>query len=484
MVAFILYGNIGLGPDEAQYWTWSQQLDWGYYSKPPGIAWLIWIGSQLFGNTELGVRSEAVFVGSLIPLAVFWLAYHCQLTPRACFWSGVIMAFSPLGLLSTFFAITDGGMVLFWTLSSALLALAIQRQTPLPYIWLGIAILGGALFKWPIYLFWVLVLASAYVYPRIASWKLGLGVLISLLGLLPSVIWNSQHEWATFRHVFATLKGGSQPHVGSQANLGAFIGEQLLLLSPILGILLALAFKKLFCSEQPLNRSVKWCGWVSLGILGLTSVMALFQKMQGNWAVFAYPTAIVFLCGVFLEEKRSRCWLQGGLACGGVLMGLIFLIQSSGRLPYTLSPFRHHLGWNSLSPILEHEGYRPTEHFLFGDKYQTSSLLSFYGKEQKRAYFLNLHGIRKNQFSFWPRMAQEQKGKTGFYVLPENEPHLSRDQPKRIADLEQKLKPYFQQVTFLGIKPLFSQDEKVLKGAFIFLCENYLGEEPTESELY
>jgi len=27
--------------DEAQYWFWSQNLDFGYYSKPPMIAWFI-----------------------------------------------------------------------------------------------------------------------------------------------------------------------------------------------------------------------------------------------------------------------------------------------------------------------------------------------------------------------------------------------------------------------------------------------------------
>ena len=27
--------------DEAQYWTWSRALDFGYFSKPPMIAWVI-----------------------------------------------------------------------------------------------------------------------------------------------------------------------------------------------------------------------------------------------------------------------------------------------------------------------------------------------------------------------------------------------------------------------------------------------------------
>ncbi|MDD3837175.1 MAG: 4-amino-4-deoxy-L-arabinose transferase, partial [Phenylobacterium sp.] len=31
-----------LYPDEAQYWLWSRTLDFGYFSKPPVVAWTIW----------------------------------------------------------------------------------------------------------------------------------------------------------------------------------------------------------------------------------------------------------------------------------------------------------------------------------------------------------------------------------------------------------------------------------------------------------
>ncbi len=32
---------IELSVDEAQYWHWSQNLDYGYFTKPPLIAWAI-----------------------------------------------------------------------------------------------------------------------------------------------------------------------------------------------------------------------------------------------------------------------------------------------------------------------------------------------------------------------------------------------------------------------------------------------------------
>src|SRR5438876_80491 len=86
--------GIGLGPDEAQYWTWSQILDWGYYSKPPGIAWQIKFGTSFFGNTELGVRFVSVVISSLQSLAVYFLAQKAHARVSTAFWAAIIMAWS------------------------------------------------------------------------------------------------------------------------------------------------------------------------------------------------------------------------------------------------------------------------------------------------------------------------------------------------------------------------------------------------------
>ena len=48
-----------LYPDEAQYWLWSRTLDFGYYSKPPVIAWAIWATTALGGDAEPWVRLSA-----------------------------------------------------------------------------------------------------------------------------------------------------------------------------------------------------------------------------------------------------------------------------------------------------------------------------------------------------------------------------------------------------------------------------------------
>ncbi|MFQ5729642.1 MAG: ArnT family glycosyltransferase, partial [Waddliaceae bacterium] len=458
--AFVIWGIqanvIELGPDEAQYWTWSQKLDWGYYSKPPGVAWQIWLGTQLLGNTELGVRILSVVISFLLALSVYFLARVCRLKANTAFWAGMVMAFSPLGIMASFLATTDGGMILFWTLACIAMASALSRGVAPNYYLLGALIMLGALFKWPIYLFWVFVLLAMCIYSTLRSRHVLCGMAISLLGCLPSVLWNSSHKWVTFQHVLSTIKGGSSPL--QQGNFVDFLGAQMSLLSPILFVLLVLAFVSLLRNSSKVWPSVLFCGAMSLLLLTIYSTMALFQKMQGNWSLFAYPSGIVLLGWFACERgKRGKPWLIGGVILSVVLsISVLSLptVQARGLLPipYKVNPFKHNLGWTKLKEELALLGYDPEQHFLFGDKYQMSSLLSFYSPGQKRTYFLNLHGTRQNQFSYWPSMADEQQRKTGFFVLAENSPRLEREFPERIKQYQIQLKDYFEEVHFEGLR--------------------------------
>jgi len=48
--------------DEAYYWMWSQHLAGGYYDHPPMVAWVITLGTTLFGDTPLGVRFATIML--------------------------------------------------------------------------------------------------------------------------------------------------------------------------------------------------------------------------------------------------------------------------------------------------------------------------------------------------------------------------------------------------------------------------------------
>ncbi|PJD95545.1 MAG: hypothetical protein CK425_08500 [Parachlamydia sp.] len=477
--------RIGLGPDEAQYWTWSQSLDWGYYSKPPGIAWQIWLGTKLWGNTELGVRFLAVVMGILLPLLVYRLARVCDLLPRTAFWAGIIMAFSPLGIMGSLLAITDGGMMLFWTAACIILLQAISRQATPSYLLLGTCILLGALFKWPIYIFWLWVLIALIFFPYLRSKQLFVGIALSLVGLLPSVIWNISHRWATFQHVFSTVKGGETQALW-QGNLFEFLGAQAVLLSPLLFFCILLALGALF-KQRP--RDPLWfCGAISVMTLTLFCVYALFKKTQGNWCVFIYPTWIVYLSWFLGENvKWGKAAFKVSMTVS-ILMSLFGLsipyaqaegILSQLQIPYKWNPFRHNVGWQQMTSALTQAGYDSQNNFLLGDRYQMSSLLSFYGPEQKRAYFFNLEGIRKNQFSFWPGMSVERLGETGFFAHVDQAPFT--DISTYVEAYTQKLSPYFKRVEFLGSFPLFHAYGVRVKRLLLFKCVSFEGKEPAES---
>ncbi|GAB4232271.1 MAG: glycosyltransferase family 39 protein [Chlamydiales bacterium] len=477
MLILASYGPIALGPDEAQYWTWSQSLDWGYYSKPPGIAWEIAFGTFLFGNTELGVRFGAIVLGFFLPLSVFELARSCRLHADAALMSALMLAFSPLGFLASLFATTDHGYVLFWTLSCVCLIKGIERQAPPSYLILGLLIGLGALFKWPIYVFWLIVIVAILANPVLKSRSLIYGFLLSLLGCLPSLVWNIQHDWSTFRHVIATILGSKgSDYAGPGGNFFDFLGAQAALVSPLLFILMLIAFIRATKSWKGLRPSLKACCLITIIPLTLYLGAALFKKMQGNWAVFVYPTAFVITGWYLIEKMRwGKIWGYAGVILSIFLFGVLVFTPIS----YRYNPLRHCLGWRELNEILVKAGYNPSDDFLFSDHYQMTSLLSFYGPEKKQAYFFNISGRRKNQFSYWETADLKEKGKEGYFVIVA--PSWTEDRQEKIL---KNLQPYFEEVRLISEAPLWVIHQKPQKIALVFKGIAFKGNQPKDPEIY
>src|SRR5437879_11150880 len=89
VVLALLYAGIGLMPDEAQYWTWSKALSYGYYSKPPAIAWQIAAGCKLFGDSEFGVRFFGAVLSFFLSLSIYFLGRSAGLEKKWSFWSAI-----------------------------------------------------------------------------------------------------------------------------------------------------------------------------------------------------------------------------------------------------------------------------------------------------------------------------------------------------------------------------------------------------------
>src|SRR3990172_5724440 len=57
--------------DQAQYWAWSRDLAFGYYSKPPLIAWIISGSTAVCGDGEFCVRLPSPLIHGLTSILVY-----------------------------------------------------------------------------------------------------------------------------------------------------------------------------------------------------------------------------------------------------------------------------------------------------------------------------------------------------------------------------------------------------------------------------
>ncbi|MDX1656806.1 MAG: glycosyltransferase family 39 protein, partial [Candidatus Competibacteraceae bacterium] len=101
--------------DEAQYWEWSQRLDWSYYSKGPWVAWLIALSTGLLGHGEWQVRLPAWLANGIFLILLFAFARDLWGSRRAGWWA------AGLGLLTPFYfglgqvMTSDIWLFTFWT---------------------------------------------------------------------------------------------------------------------------------------------------------------------------------------------------------------------------------------------------------------------------------------------------------------------------------------------------------------------------------
>lgn len=486
MGCLIALTPIDLGPDEAQYWTWSQLLDIGYYSKPAGIAYQMAATTAMIGNTPFGVRFGPLLIAFFLPLMIYGIAKQVQLSDKESFWAATVMAFCPIGILASFLATTDGGFLLFWTAALYLLAKSTKQDQ---FAWKSLAavVCLGAFFKWPMYWIWVICLIASFWIHNWRTYRLLWAVLLSFLALVPSLVWNMENEWATFRHVGSTV---IEPAArGTKGNPIEFFGAQVGLLTPIFFLFWVMGLYKVWDQRKKLNQGLLLMTAISFGIVAVHLLISCTKKLQGNWCVWAYPAAMIPIAFA-ANSQKGRFWLKTGVALSISALCLAFFLPTLQKKGYAHSlafknhPWRHLLGWSQLQSVIasaetDHQGA-----FLFADRYQTASLISFYSPQQKRSYFLHLSGVRKNQFSFWPGIEDEQIGNDGIFVWVETTDRINEPIEQVQQLLHQKLSPFFAEVVSLPPEALWSTGNRVDKIALLFHCQKYNGKTAEASQLF
>ncbi len=120
-VTALAFNGTDLFTDEAQYWSWSREPAFGYYSKPPLIAWIIAATTPVCGDSEFCVRLPSVFFHLATSLVIYVIGLRL-FSERVGFWSAVTFATLPGISASSGIISTDVPLLFAWAV--ALLAFA------------------------------------------------------------------------------------------------------------------------------------------------------------------------------------------------------------------------------------------------------------------------------------------------------------------------------------------------------------------------
>lgn len=458
---FAAYGPLGLAGDEAHYWTWSQRLDWSYYSKGPLTAWLIAASTGLLGNTELGVRLPAglLSVGLFVVLADLAIrlrtVLHGPMTAvqRARLRLLVLlgMAAHPMFAVSGLLMTIDAPFLLAW--AAALWGIFRAEVEGWRWGWVVAGLAGGLGFlaKYTIGLLagllavywtvtWVLHRRMPASDPgdgavrrsqglcgfraAVTDWRLWLGGALALACTLPVLVWNAGQEWVSFRHVGGqvsdergwSLVGGLEPLVYQMVN-------------PPLAVLLAGALVLLLrWSQQPgvsvaARRASVWMLASTLGTLLFFCVAGLQTKVQPNWPAPLWLSGVVLVfavlplvrspgAGLAVEPDRVPRWVRwsaGRLLVPSIVLGLVMgVLGHVSTLFYRLGldpqvdPARVLLGYDQLGSVVgEMRREFPEVQTVLSDDYDLASRVWFYTPDQPAVRLLRLDNRRSNQFDLW-----------------------------------------------------------------------------------
>jgi len=312
-LAAIHAAKIDLVPDEAQYWSWSRELAFGYFSKPPMIAWVIRGGSAVCGEGEVCIRSASPVLYTLSALMIY-LAGRALFGPRFGFWSAVVFDTVPGVSYSSLLITTDVPLILFWIIALYAWIMLVKRQSMGFAVLLGVTLGLGLLTKQAIiYAVLCIICHAAVSREAREALKGGRAIVAALIAAAlfsPNVIWNAGHGFPTVQHTGANI-GWQYPYIHPPEVL-AYFAAQLGVFGPILFIvLLRAAWREIRHPSDP-AKVLLLC--FSLPVLALLTVQALLSRAHGNWSATAYPAAAILVTAVMLElNRRILFWVSLGL---------------------------------------------------------------------------------------------------------------------------------------------------------------------------
>lgn len=378
-LVWLRVGGLDLYPDEAQYWLWSLTPDWGYFSKPPLIAWVIRVTTLLAGDDETGIRLASPLLHFGTALVMFFTARRLY-DARVASWSAIAYVTLPGVSASSLLISTDVPLLFCWAV--ALHAFVRAREPKAARWWIAVGVAAGvgllakyAMAYWLLsaLLFLIVVKDERRHLPRFL-----VATTIALVIYAPNFLWNLGHGFVSYRHTEANAGiSGFALHPGAFAE---FLGSQFGVFGPVF-------FATLLVIVALLRRALRdpraqLLAVFALPTLAMMMAVSLLSRAHPNWSAPTYISATILVVAFLIEHGRSV------LVLGSVILhvaGMVILLPARDiahvvgwNMPGRLDPLHRLRGWallgNSVSAVLRQQ----PDAAVVSDNREVLAALSYY----------------------------------------------------------------------------------------------------------
>lgn len=314
--------------DETQYWLWSQSLDWGYFSKPPMIAWVIATTTAVFGDSDWAVRLGAPVL-HLTTASMLGLTAAHLFGPRAGFWAAALWALMPAVWLSSVIISTDAVMMVGWAVGLYALV-RLREQSSWAFALLLGAAAGWAFLSKYATVYFLIGIAIAIVIDGPARRALvtlkgaaALGLFVAMIS--GNLFWNAANDFATVSHTAANANWQGQ--MFNFEELLQFIGDQFGIFGPVtfaafIGAVV-IAVRRFRPGQD--DRILLLLAGFAVPALIIVAGQAFISRAHANWAASAFAAATLLTAWILTEGPQWRRYVLYGSVAFHVFAGSIFM---------------------------------------------------------------------------------------------------------------------------------------------------------------
>lgn len=303
LVRAILAGVVELGNDEVYYWTYALYPDWSHFDHPPMVGWFIQLFScNLLFTGEFFLRLSSVIFMTLNTYLIYLIGKQIK-NEQTGFYAALLYTASVYAFVITgIFILPDTPLILFILLAVLQFVKYFQNEKN-KHLLLGGLFAGFAMLsKYSGVFIWVGIGVYVILYSR-KEFKnpfLYLSALISVVCMLPVLLWNINNEFISF-----TFHGNRVGFFG-EFHLEYFLTElmgEFLYNNPVNYILIIIALIALFKGNRFISDMPKrllLC--LTLPMIALFWLFSLTRHILPHWTAPSFVLLLVFVAAQLSEK--------------------------------------------------------------------------------------------------------------------------------------------------------------------------------------